>query len=50
MRAGLRQNLLGEQDSLLTFGVGIGVDYTLDLAVHGGADELGATGQFSITF
>ena len=50
LRAGLRQNLLGERQSLLTLGVGIGIDYVLDMAVAGNAGELDLTAQFTITF
>lgn len=50
LRAGLKQNLLGDKESLLTFGLGMGIDYTLDLAVIGGAEHLGATAQFAIVF
>lgn len=50
LRAGLRQNLLGERQSLLTLGVGIGMDYVLDLAVAGNAGERELTAQFTITF
>ncbi len=50
LRAGLRQNLLGSNQSLVTFGVGFGTDYILDLAVAGGADELDVTAQFTFAF
>lgn len=50
LRAGLRQNLLGENQSLVTFGMGFGMDYMLDIAVAGGADELDMTAQFTIAF
>ena len=50
LRAGLRQNLLGENQSLVTFGVGFGTDYMLDIAVAGGADELDLTAQFTFAF
>lgn len=50
LRAGLRQNLLGENQSLVTFGLGLGTDYMLDLAVAGGSDELDLTAQFTIAF
>jgi hypothetical protein len=50
LRAGLRQNLLGGNQSLLTFGVGMGTDYILDLAVAGGSDEFDLTAQFTIAF
>lgn len=50
LRAGLKQNLIGDQESLITVGLGIGDEYTLDIAVVGGADTLGATAQLSITF
>lgn len=50
LRAGLRQNLLGDAESLVTFGVGFGLDYVLDLAVAGGYDELATTAQFSMAF
>lgn len=50
LRAGLRQNLLGSNQSLVTFGVGFGYDYILDLAVSGGADELDVAAQFTVAF
>ena len=50
LRAGLRQNLLGDNQSLVTFGVGFGTDYILDLAVAGGSDELDVTAQFTFAF
>lgn len=50
LRAGLRQNLLGENQSLVTFGMGFGMDYMLDIAVAGGADELDMAAQFTIAF
>lgn len=50
LRAGLRQNLMGDGESLVTFGVGFGLDYTLDLAVAGGYDELAMTAQLGMAF
>lgn len=50
LRAGLRQNLLGNNQSLVTFGVGIGTDYIVDIAVAGGADELDVSAQFTFAF
>jgi hypothetical protein len=50
LRAGLRQNLLGDNQSLVTFGMGFGTDYILDLAVAGGTDELDVTAQFTFAF
>lgn len=50
LRAGLRQNLIGDAENLVTFGAGFGLDYTLDISISGGADELGMTAQFSVGF
>lgn len=50
LRAGLRQNLLGNAESLVTLGVGFGLDYTLDLTIAGGYDELAMTAQFGVAF
>lgn len=50
LRAGLRQNLMGTNQSLITFGVGFGTDYMLDIAAAGGADELDLTAQFTFAF
>ncbi len=50
LRAGLRQNLLGDKQGVVTFGAGLGTDYTLDLAVAGGPDELNLAAQFTLAF
>ncbi len=50
LRAGLKQNLLADKESLLTFGLGLGVEYMLDVAVIGGADDFGTTVQLSVAF
>ena len=50
LRAGFRQNLLGAKQSLLTLGVGMGIEYILDIAVAGGSDELGLSAQFTVAF
>lgn len=50
LRAGFRQNLLGAKQSLLTLGIGMGVEYILDIAVAGSPDELGLSAQFTVGF
>ena len=50
LRAGFRQNLLGAKQSLLTLGVGMGIEYILDIAVAGGSDEIGLSAQFTVAF
>jgi hypothetical protein len=50
LRAGLKQNLIEDQESLLTFGLGIGTEYMLDVAVVGGADNFGATASLAVAF
>jgi hypothetical protein len=50
LRAGLKQNLIADQESLLTFGLGIGTEYMLDIAVIGGADNFGATVSLAVAF